>query len=52
MPESDSEGEQYVVHLMAQSDMAKCQAEEGRLPEKADEIFLDKIGRASCRERV
>lgn len=37
----DSEGEQYVVHLMAQSDMAKCQAEEGRLPEKADEIFLD-----------
>ena len=24
----DSEGEQYVVHLMAQSDMAKCQAEE------------------------
>lgn len=37
----DSEGEQYVVHLMAQSDMAQCQAEEGRLPEKADEIFLD-----------
>ena len=37
----DSEEEQYVVHLMAQSDMAKCQAEEGRLPEKADEIFLD-----------
>lgn len=37
----DSEGEQYVVHLMAQSDMAKCQAEEGRLPEKADGIFLD-----------
>lgn len=37
----DSEGEQYVVHLMAQSDMAKCQAEEGRMPEKADEIFLD-----------
>ena len=37
----DSEGEQYVVHLMAQSDMVQCQAEEGRLPEKADEIFLD-----------
>ena len=37
----DSEGEQYVVHLMAKSDMARCQVEEGRLPEKADEIFLD-----------
>ena len=37
----DSEGEQYVVHLMAQSDMVQCQAEEGRMPEKADEIFLD-----------
>ena len=36
----DSEGEQYVVHLMAQSDMVQCQAEEGRLPEKADEIFF------------
>ena len=37
----DSEGEQYVVHLMAKSDMARCQVEEGRLPEKTDEIFLD-----------
>ena len=37
----DSEGEQYVVHLMAQSDMARCQIEEGRLPEKPEEIFVD-----------
>ena len=37
----DSEGEQYVVHLMAKSGMAQCQVEEGRMPEKADDIFLD-----------
>ena len=38
---SDNEGEQYVVHLMSQSSMAQCKAEEGSLPQKADEIFLD-----------
>lgn len=37
----DSQGEQYVIHLMAQSDMARCQVEEGRMPEKENEIFLD-----------
>lgn len=47
----DSEGEQYVVHLMAKSDMARCQVEEGRLPEKGNEIFLDtELARAlDCR---
>ena len=37
----DKEGEQYVVHVMAESSMAKCGIAEGRMPEKKNEIFLD-----------
>ena len=37
----DAEGEQYVVHLMSEGSMAQCIPEEGRLPEKENEIFLD-----------
>ncbi len=37
----DRDGEQYAVHLMAESSMAECTVEEGRLPEEPDEIFLD-----------
>ena len=35
----DSEGEQYVVHLMAQSDMAKCQAEEAGCRKRQTKYF-------------
>ena len=34
----DSEGEQYVVHLMAKSGMAQCQVEEGRMPEMPEDF--------------
>lgn len=39
----DREGEQYVVHVMSESSMAKCGVEEGRMPRKENEIFLDRV---------
>ena len=37
----DADGEQYVVHLMSEGDMAQCMPKEGRLPEGEKEVFLD-----------